>query len=777
MVGICLNFLPLKADPVVTKFTNNFESFEIVVAADNENNAVAVLSDGGTIKASYLTNGGPWGPLVDLSAANNYSSPSVAMDATGTAIAMWAVSDSPSEIQTAYLTGGVWTTPSPQPLDTITDYNATSVAMNGLGQGVGAWSTGTGINASFFSGGTWTAVTPIGSTTSTASITTSYSPGGNASALWSDFDLDINDLYANTYNGSLWAGEVILDTDLQGYPDAGIDAAGNTIAIWSTRANNIVSSRFDGSKWSTPQTLSVASGNTDAPSIAVDDDGSAIAVWRDSGNNLQMIRFNGSAWGTPSTIATGLNSYLGLAQPTIRMNDNGDALIGWFSSTNEIINALLPKIGVLKTPGVITTTTDVIRLKLALSSTFGFDVWNESNDFSDTFGSYNEFVTLNDVGDCYSENSATGELLAVESSMISQLKFSYNSNTYSADTSTTGSATITYDSGFAIMKTLGLGSATIASKIRAYAPSGQGVSCIFTATFFNGDENTKGIAGLGNDTDGFFFGSIEGIFGILHRDNSINTFIAQADWNVDKMDGTGPSGIVLDTTFGNVYKIQYQRLEFGNIYFYIESADTGQFILVNQIQYTNNNTAPSLSNPGLQLMAQVSSDGGDIYMELGSMGLYIEGEPNYYIGIRNMVSANSGFDTTNASFISVRNDPVFSSITNQLMVIPDELSLLVGSDSANDAVFSLYLNPILDGSPTFTQVNPNSCVSYSTEGFPVLGGTLIGRFVLAPGSEAAIYIGNFGIQLSPGDIMVIASFILKPGVGTLHASTSWLEQF
>lgn len=779
MAVIYLGAAPLEAAPVVTQFTISNGGTENVVAADNDNNAVAVINDNGRIKASYLTSGGPWGALTNLTASVDNVFPKVAMDATGTAIAMWAAfSVSPTQVQTAYLTGGVWTTPTPQPLDTtVNGMNSISVAMDGLGNGLGVWSTGLNVRTSFFSAGTWGTVTTIGAGVASNGVIASYSPSGKASALWDNS----TNMLASTYNGSVWAAFVNLDTAATGHPDAGIDAAGNTIAVWSSGSgvDNIVSRRFNGTSWDAAQTLSPATGNDVRPKIAVDSDGKAIAVWRDSSNDLQMIKFDGSTWGTPVAIASGLQTNATASGPTITMNAHGNALIGWVTATGQLTNALLPKGGVLQPSVVVTTTVNgIYELDLALSTNYEFDVWRQGLEVPNSFGSFNQFLPLPPDGtDCYSVKSATGELLIDEPTMIAQLKFSYNINTYSADTSTTGFGTITYNSGLATLTSSGSGSATIASKIRAYASSGQGVSSVFAALFPFGDENTSSLAGIGNETDGFFFEWKEGNFGILHRNNSVDTFINRSNWNVDKMDGTGPSGIVLDYTLGNVYKIQYLRLEFGNINFYIESADTGQFILVHQIQYTNNNTVPSLTNPGLQLMAQVLSDGGDISMKLSSMGLYVEGNVDPFLGIRNTVNAISGFDATNASFITIRNDPVFSSITNQLMVIPDELSMLVGSDSASDAIFSLYLNPVLDGTPTFTQVNPNSCVSYSTEGFLIIDGSLIGRFALSPGSGTAINIRDYGIELSPGDILVIASFILGADVSTLYTSISWLEQF
>jgi len=67
--------------------------------------------------------------------------------------------------------------------------------------------------------------------------------------------------------------------------------------------------------------------------------------------------------------------------------------------------------------------------------------------------------------------------------------------------------------------------------------------------------------GAGDDVDGLFFGFNGTSFGIMTRNDSVDTWVAQADWNGDKMDGTGgasnPTGQNLDPTKGNVYHINF----------------------------------------------------------------------------------------------------------------------------------------------------------------------------------------------------------------------------
>ena len=385
----------------------------------------------------------------------------------------------------------------------------------------------------------------------------------------------------------------------------------------------------------------------------------------------------------------------------------------------------------------------------------------------------------------YAQKSAYGELLTVEPTSISQLDFTYNVNAFFAETTNANSGSVNFESGVAVLLTdgSGPGSASLSSRIRAYAQPGQGFSCTFAAIYGNGDSESSQIAGIGNIladditiSNGFFFGLTDGVFGIIYINNSATMTIPQNNWNVDPMDGSGPSSIDFNYANGNIFKIQYQQLEFGNINFFIESPITGQPILVHRIEYANANTVPSISNPGLQLMAQVVSSGASIELEISSMSLYIEGDLNPYLGIRNNVSSSTIVGTSPSNVLTIQDNLIFSSITNQLMVIPDQLSLFNSSTSGEDAIFSVYLNPAVGGSPSFSDLSAYSAVSYDTNGTTVTGGTLVGSFFLPSGSDLSIKISDYGIQLSPGDRLVVACAAITSTV-TVYASISWLEQF
>ena len=107
-----------------------------------------------------------------------------------------------------------------------------------------------------------------------------------------------------------------------------------------------------------------------------------------------------------------------------------------------------------------------------------------------------------------------------------------------------------------------------------------------------------------------------------------STFIPSGSFNIDRLDGTGPSGMSLNPTKGNVYGIQYQYLGFGNAGFEVEDPETGKFISFHMIKNANTRTTPVLKNPNTSCLATCSNIGGSDSktLKVGSIAGFVEGD-------------------------------------------------------------------------------------------------------------------------------------------------------
>ena len=95
------------------------------------------------------------------------------------------------------------------------------------------------------------------------------------------------------------------------------------------------------------------------------------------------------------------------------------------------------------------------------------------------------------------------------------------------------------------------------------------------------------------DNQGFFFQSDAGAIGVGIRLNTTDTITAQASWNLDVMDGTGPSGITADFTNLQDFFFDYSwpgRVRYGLV---IE----GLIHYVHQVLTLNEATVPSTATP------------------------------------------------------------------------------------------------------------------------------------------------------------------------------------
>lgn len=187
---------------------------------------------------------------------------------------------------------------------------------------------------------------------------------------------------------------------------------------------------------------------------------------------------------------------------------------------------------------------------------------------------------------------------------------------------------------------------------------------------------------------------------------STDTWIAQSAWNGDKLDGTGPSGVTLDPSKGNVYEIGIQYLGFGDITFRVEAAsgdgNNPDFVTVHTIAYPNTSTSTSITQPSFPFTMEAYSAGSttNVSCFVGSFAGFIEGEKLLH-GPRVSPSANSAAVTTtnNYCLFTVMNPRVFGGRANQAVL--NILSFIPAHDDTTPIVYKLIRNATLAGTPNF----------------------------------------------------------------------------
>ena len=380
--------------------------------------------------------------------------------------------------------------------------------------------------------------------------------------------------------------------------------------------------------------------------------------------------------------------------------------------------------------------------------------------------------------------SAFGEVEVVQPTPVVQADFIYNVNADVVDSTVTGSGTITQASAMAVLQTTAATNSSAMVETKRYLKyrPGQGCHVRGTALFTTGAAGSEQLFGAGDSVDGLFFGYNGASFGVMTRNNSVDTWVPQASWNGDKMDGTGgasnPTGQNLDPTKGNVYQINFQWLGFGLIEFAIEDANTGRFVPVHQVRYANANTVPSLLNPSFPILWSVENTTNNTNMTLkgASCVAEIEGQIKY-LGPTNAIgNSKTGVTTTLTNIVTIRNKSTYQTLTNRTPI--NILKYNISVDGNKPAEFQLIKNTTLGGSPSYTDISTNtSVVDYDTAGTTISGGQVVDFSTLASaGSLDSSGTSTTDIVLLPGETLTLA---VRASATTTDATAAirWVEDF
>jgi len=343
---------------------------------------------------------------------------------------------------------------------------------------------------------------------------------------------------------------------------------------------------------------------------------------------------------------------------------------------------------------------------------------------------------------------AFGKLRVTNPYTILDIKFpnastgtaNYLSNNMLLCSGSTGTGAGTYGSSECIMSANG-GTGTFISQSRKYCIYQPGKSILFLGSGIIGptgitSTNYTNRLGYFDDENGLFFeygstGGMTGTMSAVLRNTpagttaATNTFIPQSNWNIDKFDGTGNSGITLDFTKAQLFVIDFEWLSVGRIRygFYIY----GKIFYCHQITNVNSLIAPYMLTPNLPVRYEVRNNGstGNVSLTQICSSVITEGG---YNPVGRPFSANVGVagysvSANETSVLSLRGyTGTSSSTTNQYkhqQIIPSTLNIL--GDSSKNVAYNVYLFQAPNG-PTgntgFTwsipNSNNNSVAQYST---------------------------------------------------------------
>ena len=267
----------------------------------------------------------------------------------------------------------------------------------------------------------------------------------------------------------------------------------------------------------------------------------------------------------------------------------------------------------------------------------------------------------------------------------------------------------------------------------------------------------------------------------------------QSDFNLDKLDGTGSSGMTIDPTKLNVFQIDFRWLGVGLIRYCIEDQITGELIAFHMEHFVNQNTTTHLANPSMRVgYGVVNVAGGalgtgtDVIIKGGSMMGAIQGILNKNTtskAVQNSASNLTSNDTHH--ILTLKSDRINENGTinklNQREVVLQTLALGVLANAGNVAIIDVYKNADLvddeDGSPpndvafAYTVASDGVSKSITTANRKANSGTLVTSFVVASNSTANIDLNQYRIILAPLErisIFVTCAAQVSPSVALTY---------
>lgn len=341
--------------------------------------------------------------------------------------------------------------------------------------------------------------------------------------------------------------------------------------------------------------------------------------------------------------------------------------------------------------------------------------------------------TISTVGDVTATADAFGRLRTSSPASIFDAKQVYDNQPLLFTTHTEGSGSTLYAQAKAAT-TLNCGAATgrALRQSKRYFNYQPGKSqLIFTTFNMNGPcENVTKSTGYFDDNNGVFLRLTSAGAAAVIRSNvsgSVNeTVVTQANWNIDSLDGNGPSGLTLDLSKVHILVVDFQWLGVGAVKV---GFSFGQSIVyVHQFEQANIGTTVYMQTPNLPVRWEVQSSAapgvGLATMDAICCSVQSEGGVSplavQRTGSRGVVGASA--NTTLQSMLSLRLKSAF----NRATVFPLNGSV-VTTDTGVDYYGQLVLNPTFGSALTFSGVT-NSPVELSDTVTTVTGGTVIGEF-------------------------------------------------
>ena len=357
-------------------------------------------------------------------------------------------------------------------------------------------------------------------------------------------------------------------------------------------------------------------------------------------------------------------------------------------------------------------------------------------------------------------------------------------NQFSTSTSGTGTSTFVSNQSSVAMAVTGAGVGSVVRQSYRNMLYQPGKGLLVLATFLMDSSNSANLTqrvGYFNTQNGVFFQKLDGVNSFVMRSYTSGSVddsraVTQANWNGDKLDGTGASGLTLDLTHPQILWMDFEWLGVGSVRcgFIIN----GQYIVCHTFNTANvYGTTVYMTTAILPVRYEITSTTSAVAATLTQICSSVVSEGGFEAtSIEHVARRTTVFNTINtaANFLPIVSIRLASSALGAV-VIPNQIQFQ--PTTLQNYEIALIKNPVLTGATWAATVPSDSNVEYDVAATAIAtAGTIVQTAYIASSggggqSSTAIPTGfNWDTQL--GVSLTSVSDIYTLGVRTVSGATT-----
>lgn len=348
------------------------------------------------------------------------------------------------------------------------------------------------------------------------------------------------------------------------------------------------------------------------------------------------------------------------------------------------------------------------------------------------------------------------------------------------DTATTGTGTTTYNTNESTLdlKVTAAGVGSVVRQTYRSFPYQPGKGLLVLATFcMDGNQslNLTQRVGYFNTENGVFFQRVDGTYSFVLRSYVTGSVsdartVTQANWNGDKLDGTGASGYTLDPSKSQILWMDLEWLGVGNVRcgFIIN----GEYIVCHTFTNANEITTTYMTTATLPIRYEITSTSAiaATFKQICSSVVSEGGYEQYSVGhVARRTTALATINTTFKPLISIR----LASGKGGSVIVPGRIQVL--PITSQNYEVALVKNATLTGA-AWTSVPTDSNVEYDVSATAITGGSIVQTdYVSSSGSggnQPLVDPAGYNWAFQPGVSLAGVSDIITIQIRTVSGATT-----